>query len=127
MPAQICITGEFCGKGLAVEHDGSVFSCDHYVYPAYRLGNIKERSLSDMVFSQRQKEFGLAKRDTLPRYSRSCPHLKLCWGECHKNRLVRSSAQEIGLNYLCPGLRRFFAHAEPQLRRIAGRLSNQKG
>jgi uncharacterized protein len=126
LPAQICITGEFCGKGLAVEHDGSVFACDHYVYPEYRAGNIKDRPISEMVFSRRQMEFGFAKRDTLPQYCRQCPHLKLCWGECPKNRLIRSPEGEIGLNYLCPGLKRFFAHAEPHIQRLVGQLKNRR-
>lgn len=121
MPSQICICGEFCGKGLAVESDGSVFSCDHYVYPEYRLGNITDKPISEMVFSSRQKDFGFAKRDTLPRYCRDCPHLKLCWGECPKNRLIRTPDGEIGLNYLCSGLKRFFEYAQPHLRHLAGR------
>jgi uncharacterized protein len=119
MPAQNCITAEFCGKGLAVEHNGDVFSCDHYVYPEYNVGNIRERHLAEMAYSDEQKRFGFAKRDTLPRYCRSCEHLKLCWGECPKNRLVRTPEGEIGLNYLCPGFKRFFTHAGPDLRRIA--------
>ena len=82
LPAQRCITGEFCGKGVAIEHDGSVYSCDHYVYPEYRLGNIHERPISEMVFSRRQMDFGFAKRDTLPQYCRECKYLFACWGEC---------------------------------------------
>ncbi len=121
-PSQLCIYHEFCGKGMAVEHDGSVFACDHYVYPEYRLGRIQERSLAEMAFSRRQMEFGLAKRDTLPACCRQCPHLKMCRGECPKNRIVRAPDGESGLNYLCPGLKQFFMHAEPHLRRIADQL-----
>ena len=121
MPSQICIYGEFCGKGLAAECDGSVFSCDHYVYPEYRLGNIAEKPISEMVFSGRQKDFGFAKRDTLPKYCRECPHLKMCWGECPKNRLLRTPDGELGLNYLCSGLKHFFEHAEPYLKDLASR------
>jgi uncharacterized protein len=121
MPSQICIYGEFCGKGLAAECDGSVFSCDHYVYPEYRLGNIADKPISEMVFSGRQKDFGFAKRDTLPKYCRECPHLKMCWGECPKNRLIRTPDGELGLNYLCSGLKRFFEHAEPYLKDLASR------
>jgi uncharacterized protein len=125
MPSQICIYGEFCGKGLAVECDGSVFSCDHYVYPEYRLGNITDKPISEMVFSQRQKDFGFAKRDTLPQYCRQCPHLKMCRGECPKNRLLRTPDGQLGLNYLCSGLKRFFEHAEPYLKDLA-RVQNEK-
>lgn len=66
MPAQICITSEFCGKGLAIEKNGDIFSCDHYVYPEYKLGNVQSTRLAHMAFSERQKAFGLGKRDTLP-------------------------------------------------------------
>ncbi len=113
------MTAEFCGKGLALEHNGDMFPCDHYVYPDYRIGNIRDRHQAEMVFSDQQKRFGFAKRDTLPGYCRQCPHLKLCWGECPKNRLVRTPDGEVGLNYLCPGFKQFFTHAGPNLRRIA--------
>jgi uncharacterized protein len=122
MPSQICIYGEFCGKGLALERDGSVFSCDHYVYPEYRLGNIMEKPVAEMVFSSQQKDFGFAKRDTLPQYCQQCPYLKMCWGECPKNRLLRTPDSKLGLNYLCSGLKRFFEYSEPYLKDIASRL-----
>jgi len=129
LPSQRCVTAEFCGKALAVEHDGDVFSCDHYVYPEYRLGNLRETHWGEMAYAERQQAFGFAKRDTLPQYCRDCEHLKLCWGECPKNRLLRTPAGEFGLNYLCPGLKRFYAHIQrdmPQiLRRVqAGRRSH---
>jgi uncharacterized protein len=127
MPAQICIFNDFCGKALAIEQDGSVYCCDHYVYPEYRLGNIRERPIWEMVFSRRQMEFGLGKRDALPGYCRRCPHLKLCWGECPKNRLIRTPDGEVGLNYLCGGLKRFFAHAEPHIKRIVNELTRLRG
>ena len=85
LPSQICIYNEFCGKGVALEHDGNVYSCDHYVYPEYRLGTPREKSLAEMVFSPRQIKFGYAKSETLPRYCRDCSYLKDCWGECPKN------------------------------------------
>ena len=113
MPAQICVTSEFCGKGLAIEKNGDIYSCDHYVYPEYRLGNIDDTPLSHMAFSERQQAFGFGKRDTLPAYCRACPYLKLCWGECPKNRIVRTPDGELGLNYLCPGIKAFFDYAQP--------------
>ncbi|MFC3913887.1 anaerobic sulfatase maturase [Pseudaeromonas sharmana] len=109
-PAQTCTQSEFCGKALAVEHDGEVFSCDHFVYPEYRLGNLHHTHLGDMAFSTAQQQFGLAKRETLPKQCRRCDYLRLCWGECPKNRLLKSQDGEPGLNYLCAGLYRFYQH-----------------
>lgn len=126
LPAQICIYHDFCGKGVAIEHDGSVYSCDHYVYPEYRLGDIAERPISRMVFSARQREFGFAKSKSLTRQCRECRHLNLCWGECPKNRLIRTPDGEAGLNYLCSGLKQFFTHAEPYLRQIAEKIGQYK-
>ena len=122
LPSQVCVHSEICGKGVALEHDGDVYSCDHYVYPEYRLGNIRQQSLGDMVFSPRQVKFGYAKSETLPAYFRRCEFLSDCWGECPKNRLLRTPDGEPGLNYLCAGLKRFFAHAVPTAKRMAVRL-----
>jgi uncharacterized protein len=122
LPSQVCVHSEICGKGVALEHDGDVYSCDHYVYPEYRLGNIRQQSLGDMVFSPRQVKFGYAKSETLPAYCRQCEFLSDCWGECPKNRLLRTPDGEPGLNYLCAGLKRFFAHAVPTAKRMAVRL-----
>ena len=125
LPAQRCITAEFCGKGVAMEHDGSVYSCDHYVYPEYRLGNIHERPIFEMVFSRRQMDFGFAKRDALPQYCRECKFLFACWGECPKNRFIKTPDGQAGLNYLCGGLKRFFEHADPYLKRLADQLKRK--
>ncbi len=125
MPAQICITSEFCGKGLAIEKNGDIFSCDHYVYPEYQLGNVQTTPLAHMAFSERQKAFGLGKRDTLPGACKRCPYLTLCYGECPKSRIVRSEAGEPGLNYLCPGIKTFFNYARPILAGIATLLTRQ--
>ena len=119
LASQICIYSEMCGKGVAVEHDGSVYSCDHYVYPEYRLGTLRETSLAEMVFSPRQVKFGYAKSETLPAYCRSCSYLTDCWGECPKNRMIRAPDGEPGLNYLCVGLKRFYRHARLEVERIA--------
>ena len=81
-----------------------------------------EHSIAEMVFSRRQMDFGFAKRDTLPGYCRACKYLFACWGECPKNRCIRTPEGDAGLNYLCGGLRRFFEHADPHLRRIAQQL-----
>ncbi len=125
LPSQRCITAEFCGKGMAVEHNGDVFSCDHYVYPDYRVGNIRETHWGAMAYSEPQKKFGFAKRDTLPEYCQQCPYLSLCWGERPKNRLVRTPSGEIGLNYLCPGLKQFYAHIQRDMPEILRRVRKE--
>ena len=126
LPSQRCVTAEFCGKGLAVEHNGDVFPCDHYVYPEYRIGNIRETHWSALAYAGPQKKFGFAKRDTLPQYCRQCPHLQLCWGECPKNRLLRTPAGEVGLNYLCPGLKQFYAHIQRDMPDILRRVQQEQ-
>jgi uncharacterized protein len=120
--SQLCIYSEVCGKGVAVEHDGSVYSCDHYVYPEYRLGDVKSSQLGRMVFSRTQVQFGSSKSETLPQYCRQCPYLTDCWGECPKNRIIRTPTGEPGLNYLCRGFKAFFAHAIPEVERIVADL-----
>jgi len=125
LPSQICIYNEFCGKGVALEHDGSVYACDHYVYPEYRLGSLQEKSLAEMVFSPAQVKFGYAKSETLTRYCRGCAYLKDCWGECPKNRLIRTPDGEPGLNYLCVGLKKFYKHALPEVERIVSEIRRQ--
>jgi uncharacterized protein len=120
--AQKCVTAEICGKALALEHNGDLYSCDHFVYPEYRLGNIGGRHEGDLAFSAPQQRFGLAKRDALPQYCRSCEVLDLCWGECPKNRFVKTPAGEPGLNYLCPGLKRLYATARAARPELARRL-----
>jgi len=125
LPSQLCIYGEICGKGVAIEHDGSVYSCDHYVYPEYRLGAIGEKPLTDLAFAPAQFKFGFAKSKTLPRYCRECSYLRDCWGECPKNRLIRTPDGEAGLNYLCAGLRKFYKHALPEIEQIVAGLRQQ--
>ncbi len=120
LPAQVCTQAEFCGKAMVLEHDGDVFSCDHFVYPAYRLGNISRSHEAELTLSPQQVSFGMAKRDRLPRYCRACEHVKLCWGECPRNRLVRAPDGEPGLNYLCPGLKLFYSHIRDGVTTLAG-------
>lgn len=109
--AQKCVNAKNCGKALAVEHNGDVFSCDHYVYPEYKLGNIKESHEGDMAYSIKQEQFGLAKSESLPKYCRECFFIGVCWGECPKNRFILTPDGQEGLNYLCSGLRKFYAKA----------------
>ena len=120
--AQKCVSAQICGKALAIEHNGDLYSCDHFVYPEYRLGNIFESHQGDMVFSEEQKKFAFAKHQTLPHYCRNCTYLKLCWGECPKNRFIRSPEGETGLNYLCSGLKSFYAKATSDRDELARRL-----
>ena len=123
--SQVCIYGEFCGKGVAIENDGGVYACDHYVYPEYRLGNIKDAAIDAQVFSRTQVKFGYAKNETLPQYCRQCAYLSDCWGECPKNRFIRTEDGEPGLNYLCRGFKKYFAHAIPEINRIVADLKQR--
>ena len=126
MPAQRCVTAEFCGKGLAVEHNGDVYSCDHYVYPEYKIGSILETHWGAMVYEGPQRAFGFAKRNRLTQYCLQCPHLALCWGECPKNRFVKTPDGEPGLNYLCPGMKQFYEHIQQDMPEIIQRVREGK-
>lgn len=119
LPGGLCVHAETCGRALAVEHNGDVYSCDHYVYPDHRLGNLNREPLSDLVNSGRQRAFGLAKRDTLPRACRECPVLFACNGGCPKHRFARTEDGEPGLNYLCGSYRAFFTHIDGPMRLMA--------
>jgi uncharacterized protein len=120
--AAMCITGETCGNALALEHNGDLYTCDHFVEPDYLLGNIMETPMLELVASDRMRRFGEDKRDTLPRYCRECPVLFACHGECPKNRFTRTPDGEAGLNYICAGYRAFFAHIDPAMRIMADLL-----
>ena len=121
-PSPLCIFSPICGKGLAMEHNGDVFSCDHYVYPEYKLGNINEQNLIDMALSKRQEAFGYGKDRSLPAKCRECRYLFACSGECLKNRILKTNTGELGLNYLCKGLYNYFEHIDPYIRRIVNLL-----
>lgn len=122
---QMCVYADTCGKAVAVEHDGRVYSCDHFVYPEYCIGNIHENRLRDIVLFRRQVKFGYAKSETLPQYCRQCEYLADCRGECPKNRILRTPDGEMGLNYLCRGFKTFYAHALPQVELIVADLRGQ--
>ena len=110
----VCSMAAFCGNALAMEHNGDVFSCDHFVFPEYRLGNIFHVSLASMAYGEQQNGFRRLKQQ-LPELCRRCRFEFACHGECPKNRLLRTSNGEAGLNYLCEGYRRFFEHAAPYM------------
>ena len=115
----VCIFAPTCGEGMALEHNGDLYSCDHFVEPNYYLGNILERPMIELVASDKQLKFGRDKRDLLPRYCRECDMLFVCNGECPKNRFVETPDGEAGLNYLCSGYKSFFKHADRPMRIMA--------
>ena len=114
-----CIVSPTCGAALAMEHNGDVYSCDHYVEPDHRLGAVRQTPLGDLVLSEKQRRFGQAKYDTLPQYCRKCPVLFACYGECPRNRFIRTPEGEEGLNYLCEGYKAFFQHIDKPMRTMA--------
>ncbi len=114
----LCVMSETCGQVLALEHDGSVYSCDHFVDTAHRLGDVTSDGLGALVAASEQVAFGDAKRDGLPVCCVECPVGFLCNGGCPKDRFARSPNGEAGLNYLCPGYRRFYGHVLPYLERM---------
>jgi uncharacterized protein len=123
VPASICIFQETCGQSLILEHNGDLYSCDHFVEPAYLLGNILQIPLVELVASSRQRQFGLDKRDRLPDYCRNCDVRFACHGECPRNRFLKTpDGSECGLNYLCAGYKLFFHHVDMPMRRMADLL-----
>jgi uncharacterized protein len=123
--AALCIFSETCGRALAVEHNGDLYSCDHYVFPGFKLGNITATPMAELVASAVQRQFGDAKRDTLPAYCRACEVRFACHGECPKNRFANTPDGEPGLNYLCAGYKRFFTHIDPAMRFMADQLAHE--
>lgn len=113
----ICIHSETCGRALALEHDGSLYCCDHYVYPTHKLGNIATTPIATLADSAMARQFGNHKRDSLPAYCRRCEVRFACQGGCPKHRFMRSPMpeNEPGLNYLCPGYRMFYNHIRPAM------------
>jgi uncharacterized protein len=126
-PATMCVLDEVCGRALALEKDGSLYSCDHFVYPEYRLGNIHSgpQSIRDLVYSPEQRKFGCAKRDALPEYCKACRYQFACNGECPKNRFIKTPDGQPGLNYLCSGFKRFLEYADPYIRRIVKQIYHE--
>lgn len=122
----VCIFGETCGHASAMEFNGDIYSCDHFVFPEYKLGNIKEKTVYEMMFSDKQLVFGANKRDTLPGQCRKCEYLKLCRGECPKNRIIKTDEKGKNLNYLCGGYKAFFQHAYPYMEFMANQLHFKK-
>jgi len=122
MEPSLCVFRRTCGNAMAIEHNGDLYSCDHFVYPENRLGNIMETPLSSMVRSDQQTRFGQDKKDTLPRFCRECEVRFVCNGECPKHRFLRTPDGEGGLNYLCEGYKQFFLHIDPHMQFMAAEL-----
>ncbi len=112
----LCAFGEVCGDGMVVEHNGDVYSCDHFVYPEYRLGNITSNTLVDMYKSEEQQSFGRDKREALPMECKRCNYYFLCHGECPKHRFAYARNGEPYMNVLCEGYKMFFRHSDPYMR-----------
>jgi uncharacterized protein len=120
--SSLCVFAETCGDAVVLEHGGDVYSCDHFVDDAHRLGDVRETPLAELVASDRQRRFGADKRDTLPEYCRRCDVRFACHGGCPKDRFVETPDGEPGLNYLCAGYRTFFRHVDGPMRAMAALL-----
>lgn len=116
IPSPVCIFSEECGRAVAMEHNGDIYSCDHYVYPKYRLGNITTDNLMDMMNQPSQIDFGRKKRETLPSVCKNCEVRFACHGECPKHRFLVSDHNEPGLNYLCSSYKKYFKHINPYMK-----------
>jgi len=122
----LCFFRETCGDAMVLESNGDLYSCDHFVYPEHRLGNLHEQPLSTMARSEEQRAFGDAKRDRLPTYCNSCQFHFACRGECPKHRFTVTQDGDPGLNYLCEGYRYFFRHIDPYMQFMANELRHRR-
>lgn len=111
----ICTMAKTCGHAGVMEFNGDVYACDHFVFPQYKLGNIRSKTLVEMMYSERQQQFGQAKQDALPTQCKECKYLFACNGECPKNRFAKTASGEAGLNYLCQGYYQYFDHVAPYM------------
>ena len=125
-PSTLCAFSETCGDGLVVEHNGDVYCCDHFVYPEYKLGNIKNQPLAELRTMMKQFRFGMDKRDALPTECQNCEYLFLCHGECPKHRFATTNTGEHGLNSLCEGYKMFFGHTEPYMKKMCELLDKNQ-
>jgi uncharacterized protein len=126
MEASLCVFRRTCGGALAIEHCGDLYSCDHFVYPKNRLGNIMETPMASLADSEQQRQFGEAKESTLPQYCLNCDVRFACNGECPKHRFLNTPDGEPGLNYLCAGYKMFFHHIDPYMRFMASELHSER-
>ena len=124
--ASLCVFAESCGNALALEHNGDVYSCDHFVEPRHLLGNLNQRNLGELAFLPQQQAFGNAKRDSLPRQCRECPVRFACNGGCPKDRIIKSRDGEAGLNYLCEGYFALFSHLDAPMKQMTQLLRAER-
>ena len=124
LESNICIFSESCGQAVVMEHDGDVYSCDHYVYPSYKLGNIISDQPDVMIDSKEQQAFGASKKADLPKECQSCAVRFACHGECPKRRFLKSASGEPGLNYLCTGYKKYFHHIHPYMKLMVQLIEN---
>ena len=122
LEASLCVFKPTCGQALALEHNGDLYSCDHFVFPEHKLGNIVRQALDSLAASSRQLKFGQDKHDRLPQYCRSCEVRFACNGECPKHRFLRTPDGEAGLNYLCAAYKLFFNHIDNCMKFMAQEL-----
>jgi len=126
LPQSLCVFAPQCGKALAVEHNGDLYSCDHFVYPENKLGNILEKAMSGLLNSPQQTRFGNAKSSALPSDCQACDVRFACNGECPKHRFTTTASGEYGLNYLCAGYKHFFHYVDPYMRFMANELKHDR-
>lgn len=122
----LCTMARTCGHAGVMEYNGDIYSCDHYVFPEHKLGNIATHSLVEMMFSPQQQQFGYAKYDALPSQCKQCQFLFACNGECPKNRFAHTATGEPGLNYLCKGYKKFFGHVKPYMDFMKAELAAER-
>lgn len=122
----LCVFSEQCGNAVVIEHNGDVYSCDHYVYPEFFLGNVREKSLPEMMMSDEQFVFGSRKLQSLPQYCLSCDYRFACHGECPKHRFETTPDGEYGLNYLCKAYKMIFEHMHPYMQFMGDELKKQR-
>lgn len=122
----VCTLAKYCGHAGVMEFNGDVYSCDHFVYPEFKIGNIYTQNLTSMMYSEKQQKFGNSKFTTLPRQCKECSYLFACYGECPKNRFITDKYGETGLNYLCKGFYKFFDHVHPYMDYMKEEFLNQR-
>ena len=122
----ICAYSKECGHAGVMEHNGDVYSCDHFVFPEYKLGNIRDQSLIDMLYGEQQREFSRLKHSSLPRQCKECDTEFACHGECPKNRFMKDKYGDSGLNYLCPGYYHYYQHVAPYMDYMKQELMAQR-
>ena len=122
----ICAYSKECGHAGVMEHNGDIYSCDHFVFPEYKLGNIRDHSLIDMLYGEQQQEFSRLKHSSLPRQCKECDMEFACHGECPKNRFMKDKYGDSGLNYLCPGYYHYYQHVAPYIDYMKQELMSQR-